>query len=75
VLEAIMAIVVIASVALFLGGVVIGIVAVAVLGARRDSLTGGEVPGRMARSARRLNGAGVRNLDGERFRGVGELVH
>lgn len=75
VLEAIMASVVIAAVALFLGGIVIGIVAVAVLGARRDSLTSGEVPGRMARSARRLNGVGIRDLDAERLRQVGELVH
>lgn len=70
-----MASVVIAAVALFLGGIVIGIVAVAVLGARRDSLTSGEVPGRMARSARRLNGVGIRDLDAERLRQVGELVH
>ena len=70
-----MASVVIAAVALFIGGIVIGIVAVAVLGARRDPLTGSEAPGRMARSARRLNGLGLRDLDAERFRSVGELVH
>jgi hypothetical protein len=54
---------------------VVGIVVVAVLGARHDSLTSGEAPGRMAMRARRLNGVGLRDLDAERFRPVGELVH
>jgi len=70
---------VIAVVALFLAGVVIGVVAVAALGVRREdrrkSLTGGEAPGRLARSARRLNGVGLRDLDAKRFRPAGELVH
>jgi hypothetical protein len=73
-----MASVVVAIVAVFLGGVAIGIVGLVALGVRREdhrkSLTDGEVPGRLARSVRRLNGVGLRDLDPERFRRVGELV-
>jgi len=79
VLEAIMASVVVAIVAVFLGGIAIGVVGLVALGVRgedrRKSLTDGEVPDRLARNVRRLNGVGLRDLDQERFRRVGELVH
>jgi hypothetical protein len=78
-LEAIMASVVVAIIAVFLGGIAIGVVGLVALGVRgedrRKSLTGGEVPGRLARSVRRLNGVGLRDLDPERFVRVGELIH
>jgi hypothetical protein len=74
-----MASLVTAVLALFLAGVVIGVVAVASLGVlredRRYSLTGGDAPGRLARSARRLNGVGLRDLDAKPFRPARELVH
>ena len=74
-----MASVVVAIVAVFLGAVAIGVVVLVAFGVRcedrRKSLTGGEVPGRLVRSVRRLNGVGLRDLDPERFPRVGELVH
>jgi hypothetical protein len=78
-LEANMAGVVIAvTIALFLGGVVVGIIAVVALAVRREdracSLVG-DAPNRMSRSARRLNGLGRRDLNPEFFRSARELVH
>jgi hypothetical protein len=78
-----MASVVIAVAALFLGGIVIGVVAVVALGVRREdrrySLTCGEAPSGLARRVRRLNGVGLRDLDAEldseRLRPARELVH
>jgi hypothetical protein len=67
-----------AIVALFFGGVVIGILAVVALGVRREdrrySLPG-EAPDRLSRGIRRLNGVGRRDLDAELFRPTSELVH
>lgn len=67
-----------AIVALFLGGVVIGILAVVALGVRREdrrySLTG-EAPDRLSRSTRRLNGVGRRDVDAEFLRPASDLVH
>jgi hypothetical protein len=64
-------------IALFLGGVVTGVIAVVALAVHREdrrySLVG-EAPDRMSRSARRLNGVSRRDLDPELFR-VRELVH
>lgn len=58
------------TVALFLGGVVVGVIAVVALAVRREdrrySLVR-EAPGRMSRSARRLNGVGRRGLNTEFF--------
>lgn len=65
VLEAIMAGIVAITVALFLGGIVTGVIVVVALAVRREdrrySLVG-EAPDRMSRSARMLNGVGHRGI-------------
>ena len=64
-------------IALFLAGVVVGIIAVVAVGVHcedRAYTLLGAAPGRMSKSARRLNGLGRRDLDSE-FRPVSELVH
>jgi hypothetical protein len=76
--EAIMAGVVVAvTIALFLGGVVVGVMAVVALAVHREDRAYtllGDAPSRMSKSARRLNGLGRRDLDAE-FPQVSELVH
>jgi hypothetical protein len=71
VLEASMAGAVIAiAVALFLGGVVAGIIAVvawAVRGEDRRYTLAGEAPSSISRGARRLNGVGRRGVNAEYF--------
>jgi hypothetical protein len=65
-------------VALFLGGVVVGVFAVIALAVRREDrgyTLVDEAPNRMSRSARRLNGVGRRDLDPEFLRPARELVH
>lgn len=66
-----MAGVIVAIIALFLSGVVAGVIVVVALAVRREdrrfSLIG-EAPDRMSRSARRLTGVGCRNLDADLFR-------
>ena len=77
--EAIMAGVVVAvTIALFLGGVVVGVFAVIALAIHREDRAYtllGDAPGRMSRSARRLNGVGRRDLDVESLPSAAELVH
>jgi hypothetical protein len=69
------------AVALFLGGIAVGVIAVVALAVRQEDRAfsiAGDAPDRMSRSARRLNGLGRRGLDAEylqRIRTVGELVH
>ena len=68
-LEAIMAPDAIAMIiALFFAGVVTGVIVVVALAVRREdrrySLRG-EAPGRLSKSARMLNGVGLRDLDAE----------
>ena len=79
VLEAIMAsVVVIVAVALFLGGIVIGIFAVIAVAVRREDrryTLAGEAPDRLSRNTRRLTGVGRRDLDAEFLRPAGQLVH
>jgi hypothetical protein len=79
VLEAIMAGVVVAvAIAVFLGGIVVGIMAVVAVAVRREDrryTLAGEAPGRLARGTRRLTGMRRRDLDAEFLRPVGELVH
>jgi hypothetical protein len=73
-----MAAVVAVTVALFLGGVVTGVIVVVALAVRREDrryTLVREAPDRMSHSARRLNGVGSRNLDAEFFPVVRELVH
>ena len=78
-LEAIMAGVVVAvAIAVFLGGIVVGIIAVVAVAVRREDrryTLAGEAPGRLARGTRRLTGMRRRDLDAEFLRPVGELVH
>ena len=66
------------TVALFLSGVVTGVIVVVALAIRREdrrySLVR-EAPDRMSRSARRLTGVGRRGLDAEFFPVARELVH
>jgi hypothetical protein len=71
-------VVVAVTIALFLGGIVVGVIAVVALGVRREDRAYTlvqDAPNRMSRSARRLNGVGRRDLDAEFIRPVGELVH
>jgi hypothetical protein len=69
------------AVALFLGGIAVGVIAVVAVSVRREDRAFsivGDAPDRMSRSARRLNGLGCRGLDTEflqQVRTVGELVH
>jgi hypothetical protein len=71
-------VVVAVTVALFLGGVVTGVVAAIALAIRREdrrySLVR-EAPDRISRSARRLTGVGRRGLDTEFFPVARELMH
>jgi len=71
-------VVVAVTVALFLGGIVTGGIAVMALAIRREerrySLVR-EAPDRLSRSARRLTGMGGRGLDAEFFPMARELMH
>lgn len=71
-------VVVAVTVALFLGGVVTGGIAVMALAIRREdrhySLVR-EAPDRISRSARRLTNVGSRGLDAEFFPIARELMH
>jgi hypothetical protein len=63
-------------IALFAGGMT-GVIAVVALSVRREDRRyslAGEAPDRMSRSARKLNGVGLRDVDPEIFR-VRELMH
>jgi hypothetical protein len=65
------------TVALFLSGVVTGVMVVVALAVRREDRRyslAHEAPGRLSRSARRLNGVGRRGLDAEFFPVARELV-
>lgn len=77
--EAIMAGVVVAvTIALFLGGVVVGVIAVVAFSVHREDRAYtllGDAPSRMSKSARRLNGVGRRDLDAELLPSARELVH
>ncbi len=65
------------TIALFLGGVVTGVIVVVALAVRREDRAYtlvAEAPNRMSRSARWLNGVGRRDLDAEFLRPARELV-
>lgn len=72
---------VVIAIALFLGGIAFGVIAVVAISVRREDRAfsiAGDAPDRISRSARRLNGLGSRGLDTEflqQVRTVGELVH
>jgi hypothetical protein len=78
VLEAIMAgVVVTVAIAVFLGGVMVGVLAVIAIAVRREDrhyTLAGEAPDRLSRSTRRLTGVGRRNLDAEFLRPTGQFV-
>jgi hypothetical protein len=78
-LEAIMAgVVAVVIIALFLGGIVVGVIAAVAVSVRREDRRyslGGDAPDRVSQSARWLNGVGRRDLDPEFLRPFGELVH
>jgi hypothetical protein len=62
-----------ASIAFFLGGVVIGVIAVVALAVRREErrfTLVHEAPDRLSRSTRWLNGVGRRDLDDEFLRPI-----
>jgi len=69
--------VVASAVAIFLGGVVMGVIAVVAIAVRREDrryTLAGEAPDRLSRSTRRLTGLRRRDLDAEFLRPVGEPV-
>jgi hypothetical protein len=78
VLEAIMASVVVVAVAVFIAGVVMGVIAVIAIAVRREDrryTLAVDAPDRLSRTTRRLTGVGRRDLDAEYLRPLGQLVH
>jgi hypothetical protein len=77
--EAIMAGVVIAvTIALFLAGAAVGVIAIVAVAVRREDrryTLASDAPDRLSRSTRWLNGVGRRDLDDEFLRKDAELVH
>lgn len=73
-----MAGVVVIAVAVFLGGLVMGVIAVVAIAVHREDrryTLAGEAPDRLSRNTRRLTGLRRRDLDAEFLRPAGELVH
>lgn len=71
-------VVVAVTIALFLGGVVVGVMAVVALSIHREDRAytlSGAAPSRMSKNARRLNGVGRRDLDAASRPRAPELVH
>ena len=71
-------VVVAVTIALFLGGVVVGVIAVVAFSIHREDRAYtllGDAPSRMSKNARRLNGVGRRDLDAESLPSPPELVH
>ncbi len=65
------------AVAIFLGGIVTGVIAVIAVAVRREDrryTLAVEAPDRLSRNARRLTGMGRRDLDTEFLRPAGELI-
>jgi hypothetical protein len=78
VLEAIMAGVVVVAVAVFIAGLVMGVIAVIAIAVRREDrryTLAVDAPDRLSRTTRRLTGVGRRDLDAEFLRPTGQLVH
>jgi hypothetical protein len=66
------------TIALFLCGLVTGVLAMVAVAVRREDRSytlGTEAPNRISRSVRRLNGVARRDLDTEFLRPVGGLLH
>jgi hypothetical protein len=71
-------VVVVVAIALFIGGIVVGVITVVAVAVRREDrgyTLVDDAPNRMSNSARRLTGLGRRDLDPEFFRSARELVH
>jgi hypothetical protein len=78
VLEAIMAGVVVVAVAVFIAGVVMGVITVVAIAVRREDrryTLAVDAPDRLSRTTRRLTGVGRRDLDAKFLRPAGQLVH
>jgi hypothetical protein len=77
-LEAIMASVVVVAVAVFIAGLVMGVIVVIAIAVRREDrryTLAVDSPDRLSRTARRWTGVGRRDLDTEFLRPAGQLVH
>jgi hypothetical protein len=73
-----MASVVVVAVAVFIAGLVMGVVAVVAIAVRREDrryTLAGDAPDLMSKTTRRLTGVGRRDLDAEYLRPAGQLVH
>jgi hypothetical protein len=73
-----MASVVVVAIAVFIAGLVMGVVAVVAIAVRREDrryTLAGDAPDLMSKTTRRLTGVGRRDLDAEFLRPLGQLVH
>ena len=73
-----MASVVVVAVTVFIAGVVMGVITVVAIAVRREDrryTLAGDAPDRLSRTTRRLTGVGIRDLDAEYLRPVGQIVH
>ena len=73
-----MASVVVVAIAVFIAGLVMGVVAVVAIAVRREDrryTLAGDAPDLMSKTTRRLTGVGRRDLDAEYLRPAGQLVH
>ena len=73
-----MASVVVVAVAVFIAGLVMGVVAVVAIAVRREDrryTLAVDAPDGLSRTTRRLTGVGRRDLDAEYLRPLGQLVH
>jgi hypothetical protein len=65
------------AVSVFLGGMLLGVIAVVAIAVRREDrryTLASDAPDRLSKGTRRLTGVGRRDLDAEFLRPVGELV-
>jgi hypothetical protein len=73
-----MASVVVIAVAVFIAGLVMGVIVVIAIAVRREDrryTLAGDAPDLMSKTTRRLTGVGRRDLDAEYLRPAGQLVH
>lgn len=73
-----MAGVVVIAVAVFIAGLVMGVIVVIAIAVRREDrryTLAVDAPDRLSRTSRRLTGVGRRDLDAEFLRPAGQLVH
>ena len=73
-----MASVVVVALAVFIAGIVMGVIVVVAIAVRREDrryTLATDAPDRLSRNARRLTGVGRRDLDAEFLRPTGQLVH